>query len=147
MFPRCPQGGIVIGSCRSLSKSAVQLFDLGKGCTQRRTGRPFVDFSALRHDRLVTPMVQQPLEVLRRLYLQWFQKFSLTADLKPPWSISSRVCTMLCLRGKRKMHVGYLFANTLSASQNESFLREGKDSVLLKRTRLLVRGTCLIFPL
>ncbi|XP_012670571.1 mitochondrial calcium uniporter regulator 1 [Clupea harengus] len=139
MFPRCPQGGIVIGSCRSLSKSAVQLFDLGKGCTQRRTGRPFVDFSALRHDRLVTPMVQQPLEVLRRLYLQWFQKFSLTADLKPPWSISSRVCTMLCLRGKRKMHVGYLFANTLSASQNESFLREGKDSVLLKRTRLLVR--------
>ncbi|KAG5268631.1 hypothetical protein AALO_G00214660 [Alosa alosa] len=125
----------VIGSCGS--RSAPQLFDFGKGCTQRgKTGRSLVDSSVLGQDRLVSPTVQQPLEVLRRLYLRWFQKLSLTADL-PPWRISSRVCQMLCIRGKQKMHVGYIFAN--KTSQTPTFLNVGKDPVLLKRTKLLVR--------
>ncbi|XP_076146805.1 mitochondrial calcium uniporter regulator 1 [Alosa pseudoharengus] len=125
----------VIGSCGS--RPAPQLFDFGKGTQRGKTRRSFVDSSsALGQDRLVSPTVQQPLEVLRHLYLRWFQKLSLTADL-PPWRISSRVCKMLCIRGKQKMHVGYIFAN--NTCQTPKFLNVGKDPVLLKRTKLLVR--------
>lgn len=137
MILQCPQNNIVV--C-SLGRSL--LFDFGKRCTQRRrTGRSLVDSSsALGLDRLVTPIVQQPFEVFRRPCLRWFHTFSLTADLTPPWRISSRVCKMLCLRGKRKMHVGYLFGNSNVTSESQKFLNVGKELVLLKRTRLLARG-------
>ncbi|KAL2085635.1 hypothetical protein ACEWY4_018955 [Coilia grayii] len=140
MFLRCPPNGTATCSWESLSKS-TQLLDFWKGRSQRRrTGRCFVDSSAvLRQDRTTTPVDQQPLEVVRRLCLQWLHRFSLTQGSVPPSCMSSQVYKMLCLRVKRKMQVGYLFGNKVSASQSEKFLNVGVDSVLLKRTRLLVR--------
>lgn len=134
----CSQNSIVV-----CSRGKSLIFDFGKGCTlRRRTGRSLVDSSAaLGQDRLVTPIVQQPFEVLRRPCLQWIHTFSLTTDFSPPWRMSSRVCKMLCLRGKRSMHVGYLFGNSNVTSESQKkFLSVGKEFVLLKRTRLLVRG-------
>lgn len=139
MIVLCAQSSTVVGSC-----GRSRLFDLGKSCTLRgRTGRSLVDSSALRQDRLVTPIGQPPLEVLRRLCFRWFQKLSLPTDLTltPPWRMSSRVCKMLCLRARRKMHMGYLFGHSNLTPESHKFLNVGKELLLLKRTRLLVRGT------
>lgn len=143
MILRCPPNGNVIGLWESLSKSV----QLGKGQSQRRrTGRSSVDSSAalsLELDRPVTLVAHQPLEVVRRLCLRWLQRrycFTPGTGSGPSWSMSSQVYKMLSLRVKRKMHVGYLFGPKVSACQSEKFLNVGADSMLLKRTRMLVRG-------